>query len=48
MTGTQGTAPELWNCSFGSGTPTKTACYGGVGNSGTSLDNYADIPSDWK
>lgn len=41
FTGTQGTAPALWDCDFGTGTPTKTGCYGGAGNSLTSLDNYA-------
>jgi len=48
FTGTQGTAPDLWNCNFGSGTPTKTNCYSGAGNSITSLTNYADIPTVWK
>lgn len=47
FTGTQGEAPALWDCSFGTGTPTKTRCYGGSGNSTTSLSNYGDIPSDW-
>jgi hypothetical protein len=48
FTGTQGTAPDLWNCNFGTGTPTRTACYGGLGNSITSLTNYNDIPVNWK
>jgi hypothetical protein len=47
FTGTQGTAPDLWNCNFGTGTPTKTSCFAGAGNSLTSLDNYASIPSAW-
>ena len=47
FTGTQGTAPDLWNCNFGTGTPTKTSCFAGAGNSITSLDNYADIPVAW-
>ena len=47
-TGSQGTAPDLWNCNFGTGTPIKTSCFGGAGNSSTSLSNYADIPADWK
>jgi len=47
-TGIQGTAPDLWTCSFGSGTPTRTACYGGIGNSSTSLTNFASIPAEWK
>ncbi|MFA5999493.1 MAG: LamG-like jellyroll fold domain-containing protein [Candidatus Paceibacterota bacterium] len=29
-------------------TPTSTNCYAGVGNSGTSLTNYAAIPTSWK
>ena len=47
FSGTQGTAPDLWNCNFGTGTPTKTNCFAGAGNSITSLDNYADIPVAW-
>ena len=47
FTGTQGTAPQLWNYTYGSGTPTKTTCYGGGGNSLTSLDNYASIDAPW-
>lgn len=47
FTGVQGIAPDLWNCDFGTGTPTKTACFGGAGNSPTSLSNYASIPGDW-
>ena len=48
FTGIQGVAPDLWNCNFGSGTPTKTRCYSGAGNSLTSLSNYASIPTAWK
>lgn len=48
FTGIQGIAPDLWNCDFGSLTPTKTDCFDGAGNSISSLSNYADIPSDWK
>ena len=48
FTGIQGVAPDLWNCDFGSGTPTKTNCYAGAGNSLVSLSNYASIPVDWK
>jgi len=48
FTGTQGKAPELWNCSFGTGTPDTTYCWYGAGNSTTSLSNYASIPSIWK
>lgn len=45
--GTQGVAPDLWNCDFGTGTPTKDSCWGGTGNSTTSLTNYDDIPVAW-
>ena len=48
FTGVQGIAPDLWACDFGTGTPTKTHCYGGAGNSVTSLSNYASIPIDWE
>lgn len=48
FTGTQGEAPDLWNCSYGTGTPVKTSCFGGGGNSLTSLSNYGDIPAAWK
>jgi len=48
FTGIQGIAPDLWNCSFGTGTPTKTLCFGGAGNSLTSLSNYASIPVAWR
>jgi len=48
FTGTQGTAPALWDCSFGTGTEVSTDCFGGAGNSLTSLDNYASIPSGWR
>lgn len=47
FTGTQGTAPDLWNCSFGTGTPTTTDCWNGAGNSVSSLTNYASIPGAW-
>ena len=48
-TGTsQGTAPDLWNCDFGSATPTKNACFIGGGNSTTSISNYASIPAAWE
>jgi hypothetical protein len=48
FSGMQGEAPPLWNCSFGTGTPYKTSCYGGAGNSATSLINYSSIPADWE
>lgn len=45
FTGTQGEAPDLWNCNFGAGTPTKTDAF--QGHSNASLLNYSDIPADW-
>lgn len=42
-----GTAPDLWNYTF-AGTPITVGCYGGNGNSATSLTNYVDIPAAWK
>lgn len=50
--GSRGTAPELWNFTFTntSGTtitPTRGYCFGGAGNSSTSLSNYSGIPSAW-
>jgi len=48
FTGVQGTAPALWEADYGTGTPTTTGCFGGGGNSATSLTNYADIPAEWK
>jgi hypothetical protein len=47
FTGTQGTAPNLWQCEFGSGNLVKDLCFGGAGNDVSSLDNYGDIPGDW-
>ena len=44
FTGTQGTAPDLWNYTFGS--VTSTSCF--TGHSTASLTNYNDIPSEWK
>jgi hypothetical protein len=43
-----GEAPDLWNCDFGTGTPTKTSCFGGNGNNAITLTNYDSIPSEWK
>ncbi|NLT52107.1 MAG: hypothetical protein GXX85_14470 [Ignavibacteria bacterium] len=43
--GTIGEAPELWNCNFGTGTPTITDCFNG--HSINSVSNYADIPAEW-
>ena len=48
FTGTQGTAPDLWNVNFGTGTPVTTRAYYGEGNSLTSLTNFADIPVGWQ
>jgi hypothetical protein len=45
FTGTIGEAPELWNCDFGTGTPTITDCFNG--HSINSVSNYADIPAKW-
>lgn len=45
FTGIQGTAPDLWNCNFGTGTPTTTSCF--VGHSSGSLTNWNDIPVAW-
>ena len=45
FTGTIGEAPELWNCNFGTGTPTRTDCFNG--HSINSVSNYADIPAEW-
>jgi hypothetical protein len=45
FTGTQGTAPALWSCDFGSGAATKTDCF--QGHDASSLSNWADIPAAW-
>lgn len=47
FTGTQGEAPDLWACNFGTGTVLKINCFYGDGNSEVSLSNYNDIPSEW-
>jgi hypothetical protein len=44
--GTIGEAPDLWNCNFGTGTPTTTGCFAGVGNT-TRFTNYANISTAW-
>lgn len=46
-TGLQGTAPALWTCDFGTGTPVTTGCFSGDGNNATSISNYNDIPLAW-
>ena len=43
--GTQGTAPALWDCSYGTGTPTTTTCF--TGQTSASVTNYASIPTAW-
>lgn len=40
-----GTAPELWNYTYGAGV-TSTDCFNG--NSTTNLTNYNSIPSSWR
>ena len=45
FTGTQGTAPALWDCTYGTGTPTTTTCF--TGHSLASVTNYASIPTAW-
>ena len=47
FSGTQGTAPALWSATMNASS-TKTSCFGGAGNSATSLTNYASIPAAWK
>ena len=47
FSGTQGTAPALWDFKMSSRSK-KTGCFGGAGNSSTSLSNYSSIPSEWK
>lgn len=44
--GTQGTAPDLWNCTFDS--VGSTRCFAGDGNNILSLSNYLSIPIGWK
>lgn len=47
FSGTQGAAPELWNCDFGSATPITGECFGDTGNSSSSISNFDNIPSTW-
>lgn len=42
---TQGTAPALWDCDYGTGTPVTTDCF--QGHSTDSVSNWADIPAAW-
>lgn len=43
--GSQGAAPAMW--SFTGGTFTTAQCFAGIGNSATSLSNFASIPAAW-
>lgn len=45
FTGVQGTAPELWDCTYGTGTPITTDCFDG--HSIASVSNFASIPGAW-
>jgi hypothetical protein len=45
FTGDQGTAPALWTCDFGTGTPTTTDCF--TGHTTSSVTNHASIPTAW-
>jgi hypothetical protein len=45
FSGTQGTAPALWDFNFGTAAPVFTTTFGGAGNSATSLTNYTNIPT---
>jgi len=46
FTGTQGEAPDLWNCTFASGVGNDNNCF--ENHNVSSLSNYGDIPSAWK
>jgi hypothetical protein len=46
--GTQGEAPELWNCTYSRTPVTSTNCFSGSGNNLTSLSNYNSIDVAWK
>jgi len=45
FTGSQGTAPALWDCTF-NGAPESPDCFNG--HSPSSVDNFGDIPEAWK
>jgi hypothetical protein len=46
--GTPGTAPELWNFDYGSGTSQKTDCWQGwTGALSSKILNYSSIPTTW-
>ncbi|CAB4130829.1 hypothetical protein UFOVP276_132 [uncultured Caudovirales phage] len=42
--GNGGTAPELWWCDFGTGTPITTACWN---SQASTVTNYSHIPTAW-
>ena len=48
FTGTQGEAPDLWTCDFGTGSATSTDTFAGAGNDAESISNFAGIPDGWK
>lgn len=45
FSGTQGVAPALWDCNFGTETPVRTDCF--QGHSSSTVSNYASIPAEW-
>jgi hypothetical protein len=46
-TGPQGTAPDLWNCNYGTGgVSNSSGCF--RHHSTASLSNYTSIPSGWR
>ncbi len=46
FTGTQGEAPDLWNCNFGTGTSVKTDCF--QGHTLSTISNFPDVPVAWQ
>jgi hypothetical protein len=46
FSGTKGTAPALWDCTYGTATPVTTNTFDG--HSADSVDNFASIPEAWK
>jgi hypothetical protein len=47
FTGVQGEAPDLWNCTYGTGTPISYLCFAGSANGITTLSNWYSIPEAW-
>jgi hypothetical protein len=45
FSGTQGVAPALWDCDFGTETPVRTDCF--QGHSSSTVSNYSSIPAEW-